>query len=193
MTADLETMTPIAHRGLTLWFTGLSGAGKSTLAREVYRQLQQSGLRVQLLDGDEVRRSLSRDLGYTQQDREENVRRIAYVAALLTANGIIPIVAAMSPYRAGRSLARKTIGEMLEIFVDAPLAVCEQRDPSGLYRRFHKGEIHHMNGLDEPYETPDSPDVHCRTAEESVIECAGQVIQAALQHLGTAHGTRVPC
>ena len=171
--------------GPLVWFTGLSGSGKSTLAAAVLWRLQAEGACVELLDADQVRRQLSGGLGFTRADREENVRRIAFVAGLLTRHGVLTLVAAISPYRAGRREARESAaGGFLEVFVDAPLTVCEQRDPVGLYRRFRSGEVRHLSGLDEPYEAPEAPEVHCRTARESLEQCADRVMAGlrALKH-----------
>ncbi len=167
----------------TVWFTGLSGAGKTTLSEAAARQLEQLGHRVCLLDAGDVRRELFPDLGFTRADRDENVRRLGYLAGLLAANGVITFVAAMSPERTARDAVRKQLPCFLEVFVDAPLNVCEQRDPVGLYRRYHAGEIHHLSGLDDPYEPPLHPEVHSRTADLSVEACAGQVVTAVLLSL----------
>lgn len=160
-----------------VWFTGLSGSGKSTLSRTVLAELLARGVRAELLDADQTRARLSAGLGFSRQDREENVRRLGFVANLLARHGVVTLVAAMSPYRAGRRQVRAESGCFVEVFVDAPIGVCEQRDPVGLYRRFRAGQIHSLNGLDEPYETPEAPEVHCRTSLEAIEECTAQVME----------------
>ena len=166
-----------AQRGLTVWFTGLSSAGKTTVSRAVYERLWARGYQVELLDGDEVRRHLCKDLGFSRQDRDENIRRIAFVAELLTRNGVIVLVSAISPYRAARDEARQRIGSFVEVFVNAPLAVCEQRDTKGLYRKARAGEIAGFTGIDDPYEPPVAPEVRCDTGEETVAESVAKVIR----------------
>jgi adenylyl-sulfate kinase len=154
-------------QGFTLWFTGLSGAGKSTVARMVAERLKTMGTRVELLDGDEVRASLSSGLGFSRADRDANIQRIAYVAKLLSRNGVVAITAAISPYRETRSRARMNIPEFVEVFADCPLEVCEQRDVKGLYRRARAGEIAQFTGVSDPYEPPLQPEVRLRTDRES--------------------------
>lgn len=173
-----------AEKGLTVWFTGLSGAGKSTLAREVCRELAARGLRTELLDADDVRKHLSRGLGFSPEDRNENVRRLGYVAQLLTRHGVITLVAAMSPDRSVRDEIRQQTGSFVEVFVDAPVEICERRDPIGLYRRFRSGEIYNVSGLDDPYEPPLRPEVHCLAALESVEESVAKVSSTVLAALG---------
>src|SRR5690349_1630599 len=138
--------------GLTVWLTGLSSAGKTTICRLVFDKLASNGHRVEWLDGDVVRQHLSKGLGFSKEDRDENIRRIGFVAELLTRNGVIVLVSAISPYRAVRDEMRKRIGHFLEVYVNAPLATCERRDVKGLYRRARAGELQHFTGLDDPYE-----------------------------------------
>ena len=176
---------PATHPGLTVWFTGLSGSGKSTLSLAVYDQLSASGHRVQLLDGDEVRLYLSRDLGFSKQDRDENIRRIGYVAELLTKNGVITLVSAISPYRSARDSVRARIPNFLEVYVNAPVEECERRDVKGLYKRARAGEIKTFTGISDPYEHPLSPDVECRTDLESVPESIQRVTDAILARIET--------
>ncbi|MEO7051767.1 MAG: sulfate adenylyltransferase subunit CysN, partial [Rhodanobacter sp.] len=147
---------------LCLWFTGLSGAGKSTIANLVERKLHALGYHTYLLDGDNVRHGINKDLGFTPADRVENIRRIAEVAHLMVDAGLIVLVSAISPYRSERRSARELFaaGEFLEVFVDAPLEECERRDPKGLYRKARAGEIRNFTGIDAPYERPEAPDVH---------------------------------
>jgi adenylyl-sulfate kinase len=169
--------TIATSKGLTLWFTGLSSAGKSTLGRAVYERLLSLGYRVELLDGDEVRQRLSKGLGFTKEDRDENIRRIGYVAELLTRNGVITLVSAISPYRAVREEVRQRIGDFMEIYVNAPLDICEQRDVKGLYRKARAGEIHAFTGIDDPYEAPLSPDIECHTDHETLEESVEKVLR----------------
>ena len=169
--------------GLTVWFTGLSGAGKTTICRYVQMELATRDMVVEVLDGDVVRTHLCKDLGFSEADRKENIRRIAHVAKLLTHHGKIVLVAAISPYRTGREEARSIIGNFIEVYVNAPLAVCEQRDPKGLYHKARIGMIHGFTGIDDPYEVPLSPDVECLTGEESPQQSAGKVLATVLQFL----------
>jgi len=165
------------HNGLTLWFTGLSGAGKTTLNRAVYERLAQRGLSVESLDGDEVRRHLGRGLGFSKEDRDENIRRIGYVAGLLTRHGVLVLVSAISPYGAVREEVRQRIGEFAEVYVNAPVEVCEQRDVKGLYRRARSGELKGFTGVDDPYEAPQHPEVECRTDLETVEESVEKIMR----------------
>lgn len=158
------------HRPAVVWLTGLSGAGKSTIANALEGRLHGVGCRTILLDGDQVRRRLSADLGFDAQSRHENSRRVAEFAALFADAGRIVIVALISPFREDREAARATIGaeRFIEVFVDTPLSVCEQRDPHGLYRKARRGEIPEFTGIDSPYEAPTAPDVCIDTQTESV-------------------------
>jgi adenylylsulfate kinase len=178
--------------GLTVWFTGLSGAGKTTICNAVCAGLIDRGHRVEILDGDLLRKHLSRDLGFSKQDRDENIRRIGFIADLLTRNGIVVLVAVISPYRAGRDEVREKIGRFLEVFVDAPLSVCEERDPKGLYRKARRGELRGFTGLDDPYEAPLAPEVRCRTDQETVEVSTQKVISAIAGYFGLSEPTR-PC
>jgi adenylyl-sulfate kinase len=166
------------HRGLAVWLTGLSGAGKSTIGQTVYGLLAARGYRVELLDGDVIRQQLSKGLGFSKEDRDENVRRIGYVAGLLTRHDVIALVAAISPYRETREEVRRNIGRFLEIYVNAPLEVCAGRDPKGLYRKSRQGLLPGLTGVDDPYEPPLHPDVECRTDRETPAESAQKVIAA---------------
>ncbi len=136
-----------------------------------------------MLDGDEIRRDLSKDLGFSQEDRVENIRRIGVIAGMLARNGVVVLVSAISPYRTGREEARRRFPRFLEVFVNAPLSVCEERDPKGLYRRARQGLIPGFTGLDHPYERPISPEVECRTDEDTLPQCTHKVISALLQQL----------
>jgi len=164
--------------GLTVWFTGLSSAGKSTISKAVFEKLWARGYKVEMLDGDAVRENLSKGLGFSKEDRDENVRRVGFVAELLTRNGIIALVSLISPYRPVREEVRRRIGQFLEVYVHAPLEVCEQRDVKGLYRRARAGEFHGMTGVDDPYEPPLTPDVECRTDRETAAESTAKVVDA---------------
>jgi len=165
------------HDGLTVWLTGLSSAGKTTLSDALFQKLTERGYRVEQLDGDVVRRHLSRGLGFSRADREENVRRIGFVAEALTRHGVIVLVSAISPYRATRDEMRQTIGRFLEVFVDASLKVCEQRDCKGIYHRARNGELEHVTGIDDPYEAPYSAEVVCRTDLETVSESTEKILK----------------
>jgi adenylyl-sulfate kinase len=163
--------------GITLWFTGIPASGKSAIAREVRDLLANRGLPVELLDGPEVRQSLSRGLGFTREDREENVRRIGYVAKLLSRNGVIAICASVSPYRATREEIRQHVTNFVEIYVECPIQVAEQRDTEGLYARARAGVIEDFTGVSDPYEPPERPEVHIRSHEESVATAATKVVK----------------
>ncbi len=154
--------------GFTVWLTGLSGAGKSTIARALAGRLRAEGLATELLDGDEVREHLSQGLGFSRADRDTNVRRIAYVAQLLTRNGVAVVIAAISPYAEARAAARKTVGEFVEVFVNASVETCIARDPKGLYSKAMAGVITAFTGISDPYEAPTAPDVEIDTERESV-------------------------
>ena len=171
------------QRGLTVWFTGLSGAGKTTICKSVHGALSGSGYRVEMLDADVVRKQFWPDLGFSKTDRDENIRRLGALAQLLTRNGVIALVAAISPYRAARDEVRSTIGRFLEVHVDAPLHVCEERDPKGLYKKARAGDLHGFTGIDDPYEAPLAPDIRCATARDSVSTCRDDVVSVVLKYL----------
>ena len=162
-----------------LWFTGLSGAGKSTIANLVERRLLADGFHTILLDGDNVRHGLNRDLGFTDADRVENIRRVAEVAKLMMDAGLVVLVSFISPFRAERQMARDLIGdgEFMEVFVDAPLAVCEDRDVKGLYAKARAGKIANFTGIGSPYEAPESPEIHLRSDQESAADSASRVVK----------------
>ena len=170
-------------KGVTLWFTGLSGSGKTTIAREVERELRARGRRVEILDGDIVRTNLSKGLGFSKEDRDTNVKRIGFVANLLSRNGVVAITAAISPYRAVRDEIRVMTENFVEVFARAPLEVCESRDVKGLYAKARAGEIKGFTGIDDPYEEPINADIVCDTDQESVEESAAKVM-AELERLG---------
>jgi bifunctional enzyme CysN/CysC len=173
------------QQGLTVWFTGLSGAGKTTICRAVATELLAHGLQVEVIDGDIIRNHLCKDLGFSKQDRDENIRRIAFVAQLLTRNGAIVLVSAISPYRASRDQARKTVGNFMEVYVSTPLSVCEVRDPKDLYQKARSGKIHGFTGIDDPYEPPLMPEIVCNTDQESTRESSSKVVSAVLKNLSS--------
>jgi bifunctional enzyme CysN/CysC len=175
---ETSAATPTIGAGLTVWFTGLSSAGKSTISKAVYEKLWARGSKVEWLDGDAVRQNLSKGLGFSKEDRDENVRRIGFVAELLTRNGVIALVSLISPYARVREEVRRRIGNFLEVYVHAPLEICEQRDVKGLYRRARAGEIPAMTGIDDPYEPPPAPELECRTDLETAAESTAKVIEA---------------
>ena len=171
------------QHGVTVWFTGLSGAGKTTIRMAIEQALRGQGLKVEVLDGDIVRQNLTKGLGFSKADRDENIRRIAFVANLLTRNGVIVLVSAISPYRSVREEVRQKIDNFVEVYVNAPLDICEQRDVKGLYKKARAGEIKQFTGIDDPYEPPLNPEVECRTDLETLEESTAKVI-STLQTLG---------
>jgi bifunctional enzyme CysN/CysC len=173
------------HGSAVIWLTGLSGAGKSTLANQLEKRLHALGKRTYLLDGDNVRHGLNKDLGFTAEDRVENIRRVAEVARLMVDAGVIVITAFISPFRAERQMAREMMGdgEFVEVFVDTPLAVAEERDVKGLYKKARRGELKNFTGIDSPYEVPEAPEIHINTTQLTVSDAAGQLYQC-LRELG---------
>jgi adenylylsulfate kinase len=165
------------HLGVTVWFTGLSGSGKTTISQVVTQRLKANGYKIEVLDGDIVRLNLSKGLGFSKEDRDENIRRIGFVAHLLSRNGVIVIVSAISPYRDIREEVRNRIGNFVEVYANAPLEVCEHRDVKGLYKRARSGELKGFTGIDDPYEPPIDPEVECKTDQQDISECAEQVLQ----------------
>lgn len=169
--------------GFTVWFTGLSGAGKTTINRALEKKLRSFQgdeygtlkYKVEVLDGDIIRQNLSKGLGFSKEDRDENIRRIAFVANLLSRNGVIVLVSAISPYRKIREEVRQRIENFVEVYVNSPLEICEQRDVKGLYRKARNGEIKHFTGIDDPYEPPLNPEVECTTDRETVEESVEKV------------------
>lgn len=168
----------LGQRGATLWFTGLSGSGKSTVARAVEQLLVERGRMTYVLDGDNVRHGLNKDLGFSAEERKENIRRIGEVTRLFTDAGILTIAAFISPYRADRARIRSLLpeGDFVEIHVTAPLEVCEARDPKGLYKKARAGEIADFTGISAPYEAPEAPEIRVDTHEADVGACAAQVV-----------------
>lgn len=173
----------VKQRGVTIWLTGLSGAGKTTISTALEKQLRSRSSKIEVLDGDIVRENLTKGLGFSKADRDENIRRIGFVANLLTRNGVIVLVSAISPYREIRQEVKHKVGDFIEVFVNAPLAVCESRDVKGLYKRARAGEIKSFTGIDDPYEAPLDPEVECRTDLESLEESVSKIINK-LEELG---------
>ena len=169
------------ERGCVIWFTGLSGSGKTTIAHKVEEILEEAGVPIEILDGDVVRENLSKGLGFSKEDRDTNIRRIAFVAHLLQRNGTFVITAAISPYRDIRDEARAMIKDFVEVYADAPIEVCEERDVKGLYKKARAGEIKGFTGVDDPYEAPENPEVVCDTATETVEQSAQKVIDKLVE------------
>lgn len=181
------------QQGFTLWFTGLSGAGKTTLAARLVDELQARGVRLEVLDGDEVRTNLSKGLGFSKEDRDTNIRRIGYVCRLLARNGVGAISAAISPYRDVRDEVRRSIeregAQFIEVYVKCPLEVLTTRDVKGLYRRALAGEVAHFTGVSDPYEEPLAPDVVVETDRESVEESATKILRLLEERIFAASPT----
>ncbi|HYT05697.1 MAG TPA: adenylyl-sulfate kinase [Gemmatimonadales bacterium] len=167
--------------GFTLWLTGLSGAGKSTLAHAVAAGLRRHGVRTEILDGDEVRQNLSKGLGFSREDRDTNIRRIGYVAKLLTRNGVAVIAAAISPYRRVRDEVRREVGSFVEVYVRASLDECIRRDTKGLYRQALAGQIPQFTGVSDPYEEPLAPELVVDTQQEDVAGSAARVLDRLIE------------
>ncbi len=170
------------RKGFVVWLTGLSGSGKTTIGASLQVQLQELGLRAELLDGDEVRRQLSPDLGFTKPDRETHARRVVYLSKLLAKNGIITLVSLIAPYRSFREHARREIVDYVEVYVKTPLETCIKRDPKGLYKKALKGEITDMTGLQDPYEEPVNPELVIET-ERLTVEESARLILSKLKEL----------
>lgn len=164
-------------KGFTLWFTGLPSSGKSTLARRVEEILLERGMNVEVLDGDEVRENLSKGLGFSKEDRDTNIRRIGFVAKLLSRNGVVAITAAISPYKDVRDEMRRAIGRFVEVYVQCPIDVLKERDVKGLYKKALAGEIKHFTGVDDPYEAPVKPEILIESEKETVEESAAKIIR----------------
>ena len=166
------------HRGCTVWLTGLSGSGKSTIAVDLEKRLLERGVRTYILDGDNIRHGLNKNLGFSPEDRTENIRRIGEVAKLFTEAGLVTLTAFISPYRADRDQVRAVMqeGDFIEVFVDCPVEVCEERDVKGLYKKARAGEIKEFTGISAPYEAPEKPELTINTAGQSVEESAKQIM-----------------
>jgi len=173
------------HKSFVLWFTGLSGSGKSTIAGALEQELFRRGVHTYLLDGDNVRHGLCKGLGFTLADRQENLRRVGEASKLMVDAGLVVLAAFVSPYRADRDAIRALLpdGEFVEVFVDTPLAECEQRDPKGLYKKARAGEIKNFTGIDDPYEAPEQPEVHIHNHGRSVSDVVAELL-AQLQARG---------
>jgi adenylylsulfate kinase len=167
--------------GVTIWFTGLSGSGKSTIARIVEKRLRAAGRRVEILDGDVVRTNLSKGLGFSKEDRDTNIKRIGFVAHLLSRNGVIAITAAISPYREIRDFNRNLIGDFVEVYAKCSLEECEKRDVKGLYKKARAGEIKGFTGIDDPYEEPTNAEVVCETDKQTADESAEQILKKLVE------------
>ena len=167
------------HKGFTLWFTGLSGAGKSTLAGHVAQELRRRGMKVEILDGDEVRTNLSKGLGFSKEDRDTNIKRIGYVCKLLTRNGVVAISAAISPYKEIRDYNRQQIGHFIEVYVQCSIEALTRRDVKGLYKKALAGEIQNFTGVSDPYEPPTNPEILVDSERQSEPES----IQTILDYL----------
>jgi adenylyl-sulfate kinase len=173
----------MANTGFTIWFTGLSGSGKSTLSEIIEERLKARGRNIEILDGDIVRTHLSKGLGFSREDRDTNIKRIAFVCSLLTRNGVICISAAIAPYSEAREWARHEIKNFVEVYVKCPIEVCRQRDVKGLYKLVDEGKIKNFTGVDDPYEEPEHPELVIETAKESVEESVERIF-AKLVELG---------
>lgn len=167
------------HSSAVLWFTGLSGAGKSTLSVAVEQELHGRGIRTYILDGDNIRHGLNKNLGFSPEDRKENIRRIGEVSKLFVDAGVMVLTAFISPYRADRDMVRELVedNEFVEIYVNCPLEECEQRDPKGLYKKARNGEIQNFTGIDAPYEAPEHPELVVETHKQPLEQAVGQVIR----------------
>jgi adenylylsulfate kinase len=172
------------QKSCLLWYTGLSGSGKSTIANAVDALLFQRQCHSYLLDGDNVRHGLNGDLGFSDEDRVENIRRISEVAQLFVDAGLIVSTAFISPFAADRAMAaaKLSAGEFIEVFIDTPIAICEQRDPKGLYKKARAGEIKDFTGIDSTYEAPENPTIHIDTSDKSIEQCAQQVVDYLIEH-----------
>ncbi len=171
------------HKGFTLWFTGLPCSGKSVLADAVAEDLKNKGMKVERLDGDIVRKSLTRDLGFSEEDRNRNIERITFVAKLLTRNGVAVLASFVSPYNKIRAYSREEIGDYILVYVKCPVGVCEERDVKGMYAKARAGEIKDFTGIDHPFEEPDNPNITVETDKQTVEE-SKRIILEALDEMG---------
>ncbi len=169
------------NKGFVVWLTGLSGSGKTTIGRVLQQLLRDKGYKVELLDGDEVRRNLSPELGFSKQDREIHAKRVVYISKLLARNGVIVIVSLISPYRSFRAYAREELKDFVEVYVKCSIDTCIKRDPKGLYKKALNGEIADMTGIQDPYEEPLNPEVIVDTDRQSIDECVNIVINTLLR------------
>lgn len=171
------------HKGFTLWFTGLPCSGKSVLADAIAKDLKERGMKVERLDGDIVRKSLTRDLGFTEEDRNKNIERVTFVAKLLTRNGVAVLASFVSPYNKIRAYSRKEIGDYILVYVKCPVEVCEERDVKGMYAKARAGEIKDFTGIDHPFEEPDKSDIIVDTDKQTVQE-SKEIVLKALNQMG---------
>jgi len=169
-------VSPIQHEGFTLWMTGLSGAGKTTIAKALEPALRARGVRFERLDGDTVREGLTRDLGFSKEDRDKNIERVTFVAKLLSRNGVGIVASFISPYREAREKVRAETTNFIEVFVNAPLQVCADRDVKGMYAKAFAGEIAHFTGVSDPYEAPVNPEIEVRTDRETLQESVDKIV-----------------
>ena len=169
------------QRGFTAWFTGLPCSGKTTVADAVAERLKERGYRVERLDGDTVRKGLTSDLGFSKEDRDENIKRVTFVAKLLTRNEVIVLATFVSPYRARRAKSREEIGEFVEVYTRTPVEVCIERDVKGMYKKALAGEISNFTGVNDPYEEPEDPELVLDTDKESIDESAGKVLDKLVE------------
>lgn len=172
----------IEQKGVTLLFTGLSGSGKTTITKALAQELKKRGYQVERLDGDVVRQYLTKDLGFSKHDRDENIRRVGFVAHMLTRNNVIVLMANIAPYQAVRDEIRQLIGDFMEVYVKAPLEVCESRDVKGLYKKAKAGEILNFTGVNDPYEPPTNPEIVCETDKETVEESVHKVLAKLVEY-----------
>jgi adenylylsulfate kinase len=172
----------IEHPGFVLWFTGLSGAGKTTITVALEPKLRERGVRVERLDGDIVRTQLTRDLGFSKEDRDKNIERVTFVAKLLSRNNVGVLTAFISPYSQTRDYVRKETTNFIEVFVDAPLQVCADRDVKGMYAKAFRGEIPNFTGVSDPYEAPVNPEIHIETHKETLDESVNKIIVWLEEH-----------
>ena len=170
------------QKGFTLWFTGLSGSGKTAMAKPIEQELRNRGLKVERLDGDIVRQSLTRDLGFSKEDRNKNIERVTFVAKLLTRNGVAVLCSFISPYRERRAKSRQEIGEFIEVYVECSVEECARRDVKGMYAKAFAGEIKEFTGVSDPYEAPENPEIVCHTAQETLEESTVKVIAYLEEH-----------
>jgi adenylylsulfate kinase len=176
------------HKAACLWFTGLSGSGKSTIANVVEQELFERGIKTFILDGDNIRKGLCSDLSFTEEDRVENLRRIGEVSKLICDAGLVAIATFISPYRRDRQWLRGLLGDsFIEIFVDTPLEICEQRDVKGLYQKARSGEISNFTGISSPFEAPTSPEIHINTINKTLEQSVNSILEYVLPKLGAAN------
>jgi adenylyl-sulfate kinase len=173
----------VEQKGVTVWFTGMSGAGKTALALPLERELRSRGLKVERLDGDIVRKSLTRDLGFSKEDRDKNIERVTFVAKLLTRNGVAVLCSFISPYRKVRAKVREEVGNFVEVYCHAPLEVLVERDVKGLYKKAIAGEIENFTGISDPYEAPENPDVTIDSSAETIGDSVAKILRK-LEELG---------